>query len=174
MQKASAEQPEQHYEQQQQIVLPISSDPNQGIVQMLIPKLTQFQNKTFANMINQFQQALGEHMTNHLAKEQHEEAAVQERKRQKASKMQDEQEDLMVALMAANMNQGGGASGVAGNLAGLPESAEDDGAGINEDGAAEGRPRSGSRAFEALPRDEDDEDRVDARNAASRLAASTF
>ncbi len=63
---------------------------------------------------------------------------------------------------------------ISGSLVGVPESDEAD---VN----GGGRPRAESRGsggrtagvLEGLP-EEDDEDRVDARNAASRLAASTF
>ncbi|KAI9755966.1 MAG: Vacuolar protein sorting-associated protein 17 [Lichina confinis] len=63
------------------------------------------------------------------------------------------------------------ASATSSTLGGLPESPEDED-GVSG-GAVAGRSRASSRALDGF-RDEDDEDRVDARNAASRLAASTF
>jgi hypothetical protein len=68
---------------------------------------------------------------------------------------------------------------LSGSLGGLPEGEEEGGAkagGANGDGAAAGgRPRSGTGngSLTSVKEDEDD-DRVDARNAASRLAQSTF
>ena len=66
---------------------------------------------------------------------------------------------------------------LSGSLSGLPEGEEEGSAkgGANGDGNAGGRPRSGtgSASLASVKEDEDD-DRVDARNAASRLAQSTF
>lgn len=64
---------------------------------------------------------------------------------------------------------------LSGNLGGVPEGEEEPPKGTNGDGAAAGRPRSGtgSASLTSVKEDEDD-DRVDARNAASRLAQSTF
>jgi hypothetical protein len=55
----------------------------------------------------------------------------------------------------------------------LPEEGGEDG--LNGEGVKGGRPRavSGARSLRGV-KEEDDEDRVDARNAASRLATSTF
>jgi hypothetical protein len=67
---------------------------------------------------------------------------------------------------------------LSGSLSGVQEGPEEDGASkaTNGDGVASGgRPRSGtgSASLASVKEDEDD-DRVDARNAASRLAQSTF
>ncbi len=58
---------------------------------------------------------------------------------------------------------------------GIPEVSEEGGLGTNGDGVSGGRPRSGtgSGSLQGVKEDED-EDRVDAKNAASRLAQSTF
>ena len=58
---------------------------------------------------------------------------------------------------------------VTGSFAGVPPVEEDEGEGEGPEGSVAGRSRRGSTLGE-----EDDEDRVDARNAASRLATSTF
>lgn len=65
---------------------------------------------------------------------------------------------------------------LSGSLSGLPETDEEGKpAGANGDGvAASGRPRSGTGASMTSVKEDEDEDRVDARNAASRLAQSTF
>lgn len=77
---------------------------------------------------------------------------------------------------------------LSGSLGGLPETDEEgkvaagangDGnaaaAGAGAGGAAAGRPRSGTGAsLGSVKEDDEDDDRVDARNAASRLAQSTF
>ena len=63
-------------------------------------------------------------------------------------------------------------------MGGLPEDVEGDGKDGEQGGLAGGRARahSGATGGLGLPgvTEEDDEDRVDARNAASRLATSTF
>lgn len=60
---------------------------------------------------------------------------------------------------------------ISGSFAGTPVPEEEDGA---EQGAATGRKRATSGASSLGRLEEDDEDRVDARNAASRLAQTTF
>lgn len=65
---------------------------------------------------------------------------------------------------------------ISGSLVGVPEKEDEDeeGGGVGDGGA---RKRAGSRAsggaLDGL-REEGDDDRIDAKNAASRLAASTF
>ena len=54
---------------------------------------------------------------------------------------------------------------------GIPEADEN---GTNGDGAQRSRPRSGTGASLTSVKEDEDDDRVDARNAASRLAQSTF
>lgn len=73
------------------VMSPINSN---GLVQLMMPQLTQFRNKTLADMLGQFQKALGEQMQQHLAQQAAE-----------AQQHQDDQEDLMVALMAANITK---------------------------------------------------------------------
>lgn len=110
------QQPPTQQQQQQEVVLPMSVDPNgDGIVQMMMPKLTHFQNKTFANMFTEFQRALQHQMANHLATqpryEEQEQVTGQQQEHHEPQQQQqqqsenDEQEDLMVALMAANMSR---------------------------------------------------------------------
>lgn len=67
------------------------------------------------------------------------------------------------------------ARSLSGTLGGVPEGEDETSKGANGEGAATGRPRSGtgSASLTSVKEDEDD-DRVDARNAASRLAQSTF
>lgn len=67
---------------------------------------------------------------------------------------------------------------LSGGLGGVPEGEEEGAKGTNGDNAgnaaASGRPRSGTGASLSSVKEDEDDDRVDARNAASRLAQSTF
>ena len=66
---------------------------------------------------------------------------------------------------------------LSGSLGGLPESEEENKPAANGENAAAasaGRPRSGTGASLSSVKEDEDDDRVDARNAASRLAQSTF
>lgn len=95
-------------DQQQQVVLPMSVDPNEGIVHMMVPKLAQFQSKTFANMFVQFQKAVQEQMERQLSSAEQQkpsEQTKQQQDEQTRQQQQDEQEDLMVAMVAANISQ---------------------------------------------------------------------
>lgn len=78
-------------QQQHHVILGSTGDT----LQMVVPKVTQFSNRTFANMFKQFHKALAEQM------------AGQEQQPQEEVKQQqqDDQEDLMVAMMAANPSE---------------------------------------------------------------------
>lgn len=81
------------------------------------------------------------------------------------------------AWSGVERSRSGLARTLSGSLGGVPEDEEEAGGprSANGDGAAAGRPRSatGSASLASVKEDEDD-DRVDARNAATRLAQSTF
>jgi hypothetical protein len=125
-QQAYAEQPVQQqdeanksFEQMAAVLPPFGMDPASqadGLAQMMVPQLSQIQNKTFASMLSQFQQALGEQMSKYLNNAARSQPGKQQQEQQQRRQQQqeDEQDDLVVAMMAADMGRRPGAANWAG------------------------------------------------------------
>jgi len=78
-------------------------EQSDGVVHLMMPKVTPVHNKTFADMFVKFQTALNEQMNNHFLREEKKDQSLLETAKELSRKEESDREDVMVAMMAANM-----------------------------------------------------------------------